>query len=118
MWTLMMSPLAKGLFHAAVDMSGSYVYNATLKQAESDNLVFLEKTGCRDLTCLRRLSVKQVLQVGNARRLRFLCKTLREFCCKIPTKGSFLSKQRGSSVIEEKWKTEKNTIQKLFPFNI
>ncbi|XP_039979650.1 para-nitrobenzyl esterase [Xiphias gladius] len=61
-WTLMMSPLAKGLFHAAVDMSGSYVYNATLKQAESDNLVFLEKTGCRDLTCLRRLSVKQVLQ--------------------------------------------------------
>ncbi|XP_051234749.1 para-nitrobenzyl esterase [Dicentrarchus labrax] len=61
-WTLMMSPLAKGLFHAAVDMSGSYVYNATLKQAESDNLVFLNKTGCRDLSCLRRLPVKKILQ--------------------------------------------------------
>ncbi|KAF3686176.1 Liver carboxylesterase [Channa argus] len=61
-WTLMVSPLAKGLFHAAVDMSGSYVYNATLKQAESDNLVFLNKTGCRDLTCLRNLSFKKILQ--------------------------------------------------------
>uniref|UniRef100_A0A671U5G4 Carboxylic ester hydrolase n=1 Tax=Sparus aurata TaxID=8175 RepID=A0A671U5G4_SPAAU len=60
-WTLMMSPLAKGLFHAAVDMSGSYVYNATLEQAEYDNLVFLKKTGCKDLNCLRRLSIRQVL---------------------------------------------------------
>nr|XP_046253808.1 para-nitrobenzyl esterase isoform X2 [Scatophagus argus] len=61
-WTLMTSPLAKGLFHAAVDMSGSYIYNATLEQAESANLVFLKKTGCRDATCLRRLSIRQVLQ--------------------------------------------------------
>ncbi|XP_042276362.1 para-nitrobenzyl esterase [Thunnus maccoyii] len=61
-WTLMMSPLAKDLFHAAVDMSGSYVYNATLEQAETDNLVFLKKTGCKDRTCLRGLSVKQILQ--------------------------------------------------------
>ncbi|XP_070759271.1 para-nitrobenzyl esterase isoform X2 [Enoplosus armatus] len=61
-WTLMTSPLAKGLFQAAVDMSGSYVYNATLEQAESDNLVFLKKTGCRDLSCLRRLSIRQILQ--------------------------------------------------------
>lgn len=59
----MTSPLAKGLFHAAVDMSGSYVYNATLAQAESDNLVFLKKTGCADLSCLRRLSARQILQV-------------------------------------------------------
>lgn len=65
MWTLMTSPLAKGLFWAAVDMSGSYVYNTTLEQAESDNrnLEFLKKTGCRDLACLRRLSVRQILQV-------------------------------------------------------
>ncbi|XP_016536653.1 para-nitrobenzyl esterase [Poecilia formosa] len=62
-WTLMMSPLAKGLFHAAVDMSGSYVLNATLEKAESDNLVFLKKTGCTDLACLRRLTMRQVLQV-------------------------------------------------------
>ncbi|TMS12982.1 hypothetical protein E3U43_018057 [Larimichthys crocea] len=63
-WTLMTSPLAKGLFWAAVDMSGSYVYNTTLEQAESDNrnLEFLKKTGCRDLACLRRLTVRQILQ--------------------------------------------------------
>ncbi|XP_072321535.1 para-nitrobenzyl esterase [Eucyclogobius newberryi] len=61
-WTLMMSPLAKGLFRAAVDMSGSYVYKATLREAERDNLVFLNKTGCKDAPCLRRLSVQQVLQ--------------------------------------------------------
>lgn len=67
MWTLMTSPLAKGLFHAAVDMSGSYVYNSTLKQAESDNLVFLNTTGCSDLSCLRGLSVQRVLQVGTRR---------------------------------------------------
>ncbi|KAG7233817.1 hypothetical protein INR49_006545 [Caranx melampygus] len=57
----MTSPLAKGLFHAAVDMSGSYIYNATLKQAESDNLVFLNNTGCKDVACLRRLPVRQIL---------------------------------------------------------
>ncbi|TDH17398.1 hypothetical protein EPR50_G00009080 [Perca flavescens] len=62
-WTMMMSPLAKGLFHAAVDMSGSYAYNATLERAESDNMAFLKKTDCRDAGCLRCLSVTQVLQV-------------------------------------------------------
>ncbi|KAK0149466.1 Para-nitrobenzyl esterase [Merluccius polli] len=61
-WTMMMSPLAKGLFHAAVDMSGSYVYNAPLAKAESDNLVFLQNTGCTDLACLRRLSTSKILQ--------------------------------------------------------
>ncbi|KAJ0056764.1 hypothetical protein NL108_016463 [Boleophthalmus pectinirostris] len=61
-WTLMTSPLAKGLFRAAVDMSGSFVYKATLPEAERDNLVFLNRTGCEDAPCLRRLSVRQVLQ--------------------------------------------------------
>lgn len=61
-WTMMMSPLAKGLFRAAVDMSGSYVYNATLEQAESDNLLFLQRTGCSDLSCLRRLPIADVLK--------------------------------------------------------
>uniref|UniRef100_A0A1A8EXU2 Carboxylic ester hydrolase n=2 Tax=Nothobranchius korthausae TaxID=1143690 RepID=A0A1A8EXU2_9TELE len=61
-WTLMMSPLATGLFHGAVDMSGSYVYNATLTQAESANLAFLKKTSCDNLACLRSLTVTQVLQ--------------------------------------------------------
>ncbi|XP_068172562.1 para-nitrobenzyl esterase-like [Antennarius striatus] len=61
-WTMMMSPLAKGLFRAVVDMSGSYVYTATLQQVEKDNLVFLRNTGCRDLACLRHLSITQILQ--------------------------------------------------------
>ncbi|KAG7277862.1 hypothetical protein CRUP_001314 [Coryphaenoides rupestris] len=61
-WALMMSPRAKGLFRAAVDMSGSYVYNASRAKAESDNLVFLQKTGCTDRACLRALSTTRVLQ--------------------------------------------------------
>ncbi|XP_059204121.1 para-nitrobenzyl esterase [Centropristis striata] len=61
-WAMMTSPLAKGLFRAAVDMSGSYVLNATLEQAEFDNLLFLNRTGCRDQNCLRRLSIRQVLK--------------------------------------------------------
>lgn len=61
-WTLMMSPLAKGLFHGAIDMSGSYVYNASLESAEKDNLEFLRRTGCKDALCLRRLNIAQVLQ--------------------------------------------------------
>ncbi|XP_068584839.1 para-nitrobenzyl esterase [Cebidichthys violaceus] len=61
-WTMMASPLAKGLFRAAVDMSGSSVLNASLERAEADNLVFLKKTGCGDRTCLRRLSVRRVLE--------------------------------------------------------
>ncbi|CAJ1049936.1 para-nitrobenzyl esterase [Xyrichtys novacula] len=61
---MMTSPLAKGLFHAAVDMSGSYILNGTMQQAESDNQVFLKKTGCRDVTCLRRLSIRQILQAA------------------------------------------------------
>ncbi|XP_029282833.1 uncharacterized protein LOC115005160 [Cottoperca gobio] len=61
-WTMMTSPLAKGLFRAAVDMSGAYVYNTPLQRAESDNLAFLKKTGCGDLSCLRRLSITRILQ--------------------------------------------------------
>ncbi|XP_075939268.1 para-nitrobenzyl esterase [Anarhichas minor] len=61
-WIMMTSPLAKGLFRTAVDMSGSSVLNASLERAESDNLVFLKKTGCRDRTCLRRLSIRRVLE--------------------------------------------------------
>ncbi|XP_051579819.1 para-nitrobenzyl esterase [Myxocyprinus asiaticus] len=61
-WTLMMSPMAKGLFHRAIDMSGSYVYNASLESAEKYNLEFLRKTGCKDAICLRGLNITQVLQ--------------------------------------------------------
>uniref|UniRef100_A0A672FW53 Carboxylic ester hydrolase n=2 Tax=Salarias fasciatus TaxID=181472 RepID=A0A672FW53_SALFA len=61
-WTLMTSPLAIGLFHAAVDMSGSSVQNGTLEEVEKINEVFLNKTGCKDAACLRKLSVEKVLQ--------------------------------------------------------
>lgn len=73
MWTLMMSPLAKGLFHAAVDMSGSYIYNATLQEAEIINLDFLKKTGCKDLTCLQHLSVTQILRVNRCEDFLSTC---------------------------------------------
>uniref|UniRef100_H3BI88 Si:ch211-71n6.4 n=2 Tax=Latimeria chalumnae TaxID=7897 RepID=H3BI88_LATCH len=61
-WTLMMSPLAKGLFHRAIDMSGSYIYNKFQEEAEKDNLLFMSKTGCSDLKCLQSLSKEKVLQ--------------------------------------------------------
>ncbi|CAN9507299.1 unnamed protein product [Ophioblennius macclurei] len=61
-WTLMTSPLARGLFQGAVEMSSSSVYKAPLEEVEKVNLVFLNKTGCGDAACLRRLSVTQVLQ--------------------------------------------------------
>ncbi|KAI4880926.1 hypothetical protein NFI96_010190 [Prochilodus magdalenae] len=61
-WTLMMSPLARGLFHRAIDMSGSYKYDATLDSAEKDNLVFLQRTGCNNAACLRKLNITQILQ--------------------------------------------------------
>jgi carboxylesterase type B len=64
----MMSPLAKGLFRAAVDMSGSYVHNASLEKAEADNLLFLNKTGCNDLACLRKLSTTLILRVQTVRQ--------------------------------------------------
>lgn len=52
-WTLMMSPLAKDLFHSVVDMIGSYVCNASLKRVESDNLA-----------CLRKLFICQILRIN------------------------------------------------------
>ncbi|KAG7333043.1 hypothetical protein KOW79_003178 [Hemibagrus wyckioides] len=59
---LMNSPQAKGLFHRAIGMSSSFVSNSTLDSAERDNLVFLKRTGCQDVTCLRKLNITQILQ--------------------------------------------------------
>ncbi|XP_063294534.1 para-nitrobenzyl esterase-like [Pelobates fuscus] len=61
-WAMMVSPLAKGLFHRAIDISGSSVFQASLTDAEKNNLVFLQKTGCKDVECLRQLSVPKILQ--------------------------------------------------------
>lgn len=59
---LMASPLAKGLFSGAVALSGGYVLNATVQDAEKDNLAFLKNTGCKDAACLRNLTMEQVLK--------------------------------------------------------
>ncbi|KAG2462706.1 para-nitrobenzyl esterase [Polypterus senegalus] len=61
-WTLMMSPLAKGLFHKAIDISGSYIYNKSLEEAEKENLIFLEKANCWDAQCLRSLSAEEIVK--------------------------------------------------------
>ncbi|XP_069821972.1 para-nitrobenzyl esterase-like isoform X2 [Dendropsophus ebraccatus] len=61
-WALMVSPLAKGLFHRAIDISGSSVFKSTMEEAEDDNLIFLNRTGCRDAQCLRSLSIHKILQ--------------------------------------------------------
>ncbi|XP_063044466.1 para-nitrobenzyl esterase [Engraulis encrasicolus] len=61
-WALMVSPLAKGLFHRAIDMSGSYIFDASLESAEKDNLEFLRRTECKDAVCLRGLTIGQVLK--------------------------------------------------------
>lgn len=55
------SPLAKGLFRAAVSMSGSYVFPRTLTQASQDNLAWLKASGCATLDCIYALSAEQVL---------------------------------------------------------
>ncbi|TNN31437.1 hypothetical protein EYF80_058411 [Liparis tanakae] len=83
----MASPLATGLFHAAVDMSGSSVLNASLQRAESANRVFLQKTGCGDRVCLRRLSVTQVLQAVPWQEFPFWAA---EDLTDLPTRGRFV----------------------------
>ncbi|XP_062861196.1 para-nitrobenzyl esterase [Trichomycterus rosablanca] len=57
---LMTSPLAKGLFHRAITMSASFI-NAS-SSAEKGNLLFLKRTGCQNVVCLRHLNVTQILQ--------------------------------------------------------
>ncbi|XP_063800722.1 para-nitrobenzyl esterase-like isoform X2 [Pseudophryne corroboree] len=61
-WAMMVSPLAKGLFHRAIDISGSSVFKASLEEAEKDNLIFLTRTGCQDAQCLRQLNITKILQ--------------------------------------------------------
>ncbi|KAL4622889.1 hypothetical protein GN956_G20288 [Arapaima gigas] len=85
-WTLMMSPLAKDLFHRAIDMSGSYIYNSSLEKAEKDNLVFLSKTGCSTLECLQKLSKTKVLQAIPWKEYPFWAA---EDLTDIPAKGRF-----------------------------
>ncbi|XP_066556696.1 para-nitrobenzyl esterase [Amia ocellicauda] len=85
-WTLMMSPLAKGLFHRAIDMSGSYIYNKSLEEAERDNLVFLKHSGCENLNCLRSLSKEHILKAIPWKEYPYWAA---EDLCELPEKGHF-----------------------------
>ena len=66
---LLISPLAKGLFHTAVTMSGSPKLSKHLEQAQTDNLLFVEKANCtnpqNDLlkvyNCMMNLTMVKVL---------------------------------------------------------
>ncbi|XP_071974878.1 para-nitrobenzyl esterase-like isoform X2 [Engystomops pustulosus] len=60
--TLMVSPLAKGLFQRAIDLSGSSVFKATMEEAEEANQIFLDRTGCKDAKCLWNLNTTTILQ--------------------------------------------------------
>ena len=43
-WSLMMSPLAKGLFHKVWSLSGSPIFNKTLSDARMENAFFVNKS--------------------------------------------------------------------------
>ncbi|XP_069596017.1 para-nitrobenzyl esterase-like isoform X1 [Ranitomeya imitator] len=86
-WTLMVSPLAKGLFHRAIDISGSSVFKATMEEAEKDNLPFLKRSGCQDARCLRNLSISKILQsIPWSEYPNWAADDL----CDLPQKGKFI----------------------------
>ncbi|KAK3098022.1 hypothetical protein FSP39_015404 [Pinctada imbricata] len=57
---LLASPLAKGLFHKAWMLSASPIMNKTYSDAANDNLVFLKRTGCTNITCLYDMSAEDI----------------------------------------------------------
>lgn len=68
-FALMNAPQAQGLFAAAWSMSASYVFDATLQDAQDTNMIFQQSAGCisgnseTDYKCLMNLNMTQV---GNA----------------------------------------------------
>ena len=61
-WALMLSPLAKGLFHKAWSLSGSPILNKTLEDAKIQNEFFKNQTECHDTKCLYDLPAKKVIE--------------------------------------------------------
>ncbi|KAK3097961.1 hypothetical protein FSP39_014851 [Pinctada imbricata] len=57
---LLASPLAKGLFHKAWMLSASPIMNKTYSDAANDNLIFLKRTGCTNITCLYDMSAEDI----------------------------------------------------------
>ncbi|XP_070567741.1 para-nitrobenzyl esterase-like [Ptychodera flava] len=59
---LSVSPLAEGLFHRAWMSSAAPYFQKTLEEASKDNLVFLERSHCRDIECIYSLTPEEVLR--------------------------------------------------------
>lgn len=59
-YALLASPLAKGLFHQAWLSSPSPILNMSAADAFEDNMVFVNNTGCLNVTCLYGLSPEEV----------------------------------------------------------
>ncbi|XP_046377543.2 para-nitrobenzyl esterase-like [Haliotis rufescens] len=83
---LLASPLSAGLFHRAWMMSASPVLNRTLSEASTDNLAFLNNTGCLDIDCLYNQSAEDLaLSITWDEWPRWSMADLME----IPTRGQF-----------------------------
>uniref|UniRef100_A0A8C4NFK0 Carboxylesterase type B domain-containing protein n=1 Tax=Eptatretus burgeri TaxID=7764 RepID=A0A8C4NFK0_EPTBU len=60
---LMLSPLAEGLFSAAIFTGCSFTAFTDLKEAEEQQASIFQSTSCHDLDCLESLSTETLLQV-------------------------------------------------------
>lgn len=62
-FALMSSPASKGLFHAAISLSGSPNISLSLSKAELQNAPIVKASGCLDLACLRAQDVKSLVKL-------------------------------------------------------
>lgn len=61
---LMLSPLAEGLFSAAIFTGCSFTAFTDLKEAEEQQASIFQSTSCHDLDCLESLSTETLLQAA------------------------------------------------------
>uniref|UniRef100_UPI00358E5C44 fumonisin B1 esterase-like isoform X2 n=1 Tax=Myxine glutinosa TaxID=7769 RepID=UPI00358E5C44 len=61
---LMLSPLAEGLFSAAIFTGSSFPAFTNLKEAEKQQASIFQNTSCDDLDCLQRLSTEKLLKAA------------------------------------------------------
>jgi para-nitrobenzyl esterase len=64
---LLASPLARGLFHRAISMSGACEFGATREKAYEQGKKFAEQVGCKGsdrLQCLRKLPAEKMVPKG------------------------------------------------------
>jgi para-nitrobenzyl esterase len=71
---LVASPLAKGLFHRVIGMTGQYMSPVaggdfpTMAKAEADGVRLAEQLGARDLAALRQVPIDKLLALGTPGR--------------------------------------------------